>query len=149
MNGHNPPAGRSTPDRRGARPVSPNVSIESASPTGVDAAGHCLTAFFIPGLETDAAGAERFYDALRDEAEAGSGSVAHKRRIFRVACRRQGADQTIEVGDTAAVAGRTVIAILQVGREAYTIHCKDADDPSTLSMIEISRRTVYAVTDFD
>jgi len=115
----------------------------------VDAVGHCLTSFFIPGLETDAGAAERAYDDLRTEAESRSGSVAHKRRIFRVACRRQGADCTIGVGDSEAVDGRTVIAIFQLGRNAYMIHCRDPDDPSTLSTVEISRRTVYAVTDFD
>jgi hypothetical protein len=103
-----------------------------------------LTAFYIPGLESDPAAAERLYDDLRD----GSGGVAHKRRIIRVMCRRRGADCTIEVGDSSATDGRIVIAILQVGRDTYAIHCRDPDDPSQLSTIEISRRTVYAVTDF-
>jgi hypothetical protein len=107
-----------------------------------------LTAFFIPGLETDDAAAERIYDDLRTDAQA-SGGVAHKRRIVRIACRRQGADCTIEVGDSEGTDGRVVIAILQIGRDAYRVHCRDADDPSKLSAIEISRRAVYAVTDFD
>jgi len=108
-----------------------------------------LTAFFIPGMNGDGLAAERFYSDLREAAEAGAGTVAHKRRIFRVACRRQGADCTIEVGDPQAIAGRIVVAIFQLGRDVYTIHCRDVDDPSNLSTIEISRRTVYAVTDFD
>jgi len=112
-------------------------------------AGHVLTAFFVPGVEVDVADAERFYSDLREVAEAEVGGVAHKRRIFRIACRRQGADCTIEVGDPDAIAGRIVVAIFQLGRDSYTIHCQDADDPSSLSTIEISRRTVYAVTDFD
>jgi hypothetical protein len=118
-------------------------------PATVGAAGHGLTAFFIPGMETDVGVAERAYDDLRTDAESRSGSVAHKRRIFRVACRRQGADCTIAVGDSAAIDGRTVIAIFQLGRDSYMIHCRDTDDDSVLSTVEISRRTVYAVTDFD
>jgi len=108
-----------------------------------------LTAFFIPGMNGDGAAVERFYTDLREAAEAGLGSVAHKRRIFRVACRRQGVDCTIEVGDPQAIPGRIVVAIFQLGRGAYTIHCRDPDDQSNLSTIEISRRTVYDVTDFD
>jgi hypothetical protein len=107
-----------------------------------------LTAFFIPGMEADAAGAERFYDDLRESAQADLGGVAHKRRILAVACRRQGADCTIEVGGPEAGNGGVVVAILQVGRDAYTIHCQDPADPASVSMIAISRRTVYSVVDF-
>jgi hypothetical protein len=107
-----------------------------------------LTAFYIPGLESDPAAAERVYDDLRTAAQASSGGVAHKRRILRITCRRKGADCTIEVGDGSAIEGRIVVAILQVGRDTFTVHCRDPDDPSRLSTIEISRRTVYAVTDF-
>jgi hypothetical protein len=108
-----------------------------------------LTAFFIPGAEADGTEVERTYADLRDLAEAGSGGVAHKRRIFRVACRRRGADCTIEVGDPEALDGHTVIAIFQIGRDAYGILYRDPDHPSGLGTVEISRRTVYQVTDFD
>jgi hypothetical protein len=108
-----------------------------------------LTAFFIPGLETDVPAAERLYDDLRTHAQARAGGVPHKRRIFGIACRRQGADCTIEVGDSRATDGRVVMAILQVGRDGFTIHTRDPEDPSVEGMIEISRRTVYSVTDFD
>jgi len=108
-----------------------------------------LTPFFIPGMEADVGGAERVYDDLRTDAESRLGTVAHKRRISRIACRRNGADCTIGVGDSEAIEGRTVIAIFQLGRDAYMIHCRDPADPASLSTVEISRRTVYAVTDFD
>ena len=42
-----------------------------------------------------------------------------------------------------------MIAIFQLGRDAYVIHCRDPDDESLVTAVEISRRTVYAVTDFD
>jgi len=108
-----------------------------------------LTAFFVPGMNGDGVAAERFYTDLREAAEAAAGTVANKRRIFRVACRRQGADCTIEVGDPQSIPGRIVVAIFQLGRDAYTIHTRDLEDPSSLSTIEISRRTIYSVTDFD
>jgi hypothetical protein len=108
-----------------------------------------LTAFFIPGMEADVAGSERFYADLRETAEAGAGTVAHKRRILSIACRRQGADCTIEVGDAEPVDGRVVVAIFQLGRDGFTIHCRDSDESSGLRTIEISRRTVYAVKEFD
>jgi hypothetical protein len=114
-----------------------------------DAAGQRLTAFFIPGMNGDGVAAERFYSDLREAAEAGVGSVAHKRRIFQIACRRRGADCTIQVGDPQSIPDRIVVAIFQLGRDSYTIHCRDPEDPSNLQTIEISRRTVYAVTDFD
>jgi hypothetical protein len=108
-----------------------------------------LTAFFIPGMEADVVGSERFYEDLREAAEAGAGSVAHKRRIRSIACRRRGADCTIGVGDPEPVDGRVVVAIFQLGRDAFTVHCRDPDDSSQMRTIAISRRTVYAVTDFD
>jgi hypothetical protein len=109
--------------------------------------GHVLTPFFIPGLEGPEA--ERVYDDLRTEAESGSGMVAHKRRIHRVMCRRSGADTTIEVGAADLLDGQRVIAILQVGRELYTVHCEAPDDPGRRTTIELAKRTVYSVTDFD
>ena len=42
-----------------------------------------------------------------------------------------------------------MIAILQVGRELYTVHCDDPDEPGRTTTIELAKRTVYAVTDFD
>ncbi len=100
-------------------------------------------------MNGDGAAAERFYTDLREAAESAAGTIAHKRRILRIACRRQGADRTIEVGDPEAIPGRIVVAIFQLGRDSFTIHLRDPEDPSNLSTIAISRRTVYAVTDFD
>ncbi|MGI8803478.1 MAG: hypothetical protein ACR2KV_15155 [Solirubrobacteraceae bacterium] len=108
-----------------------------------------LTPFFIPGYETDEQGAERFYEDLRSQTEAASGMVAHKRRIHRVMCRRNGADTTIEVGSDQLLDGNRVIAILQVGRELYTVHCDDPDAPGRPTTVELTKKTVYAVTDFD
>ncbi len=108
-----------------------------------------MTPFFIPGYQDDQVGAERVYDDLRSRAEADSGMVAHKRRIHRVMCRRNGADTTIEVGSDDLLDGQRVVAILQVGRERYTVHCEDPNGGGGQTTIELAKRTVYAVTDFD
>jgi hypothetical protein len=118
----------------------------SSAPSGGDLD---LTSFFVPGYESDPSGAERLYDDLRTETESASGMVAHKRRIHRVMCRRSGADTTIEVGSEQLLDGHRVVAILQVGRELYTVHCDDPDEPGRTTTIELAKRTVYAVTDFD
>ncbi len=106
-----------------------------------------LTPFYIPGREGREA--ERIYDDLRAEAESESGMVAHKRRIHRVMCRRGGADTTIEVGAEDLLDAHRVLAILQVGRELYTVHLEDVAVPSQRRTIELAKRTVYAVDDFD
>ncbi len=106
-----------------------------------------LTSFFIPGL--DGAAAERAYDELREQTETASGQVAHKRRIHRLMCRRSGADTTIEVGSEDLLDGQRVIAILQVGRELYIVHCQDPADPNRTTTVELAKRTVYAVDDFE
>jgi len=106
-----------------------------------------LTSFFIPGH--DGPEAERVYDDLRERIEASSGMVAHKRRIHRVMCRRSGADTTIEVGSPELLDGNQVMAILQVGRELYTVHCEDPEHPGERTTVELAKRTVYAVVDFD
>lgn len=107
------------------------------------------TTFFIPRFENDRPEAERIYETLRADTNAQSDGVAHVRRIEHILCRRGGADRTIHVGDDDAIDGQTVIAILQVGRNAFTIHCEDSAVNGDRSSIEIARRTVYAAADFD
>lgn len=107
-----------------------------------------MTRFFIPRFEKDRAGAERVYDDLRASAEETSGEVAHRRRIQSIRYRRGGTDCTIDVGD-ADFDGRIVLAIFQVGRAAFTIHSESANGDHRRSAVEVSRRTVYDVTDFD
>lgn len=104
--------------------------------------------FFIPRYEKDRRGAERVYDDLRASAEETSGEVAHRRRIRSIRYRRGGTDCTIDVGDTDAD-GQIVIAIFQVGRAAFTIHSESANGDHQRNTVEVTRRTVYDVTDFD
>lgn len=107
-----------------------------------------MTHFFLPS-SADEAVAESEYGALRDQAEATTGLTSRNRRIQEIACRRDGRDCSLRVGEPDANDGRTVVAILQLGRDAYTVH-HVAGRPGPLTPLTVLRRTdVYSVTDFD
>jgi hypothetical protein len=104
-----------------------------------------VTAFFIPGcaggMETEQAYA-RIVAAAADGAEHPPRSV----RIFRLAFRHRGVDLEAEVGQPDPVDGRTVIAILDLGRESpYLIHCSAVG--GNLEQLLV-RKPVYSVTEF-
>jgi hypothetical protein len=108
-----------------------------------------LTRFFLPGRESKRVGTEAAYESLRAGVNDESGHGPHARRIQTMLCRRKGKDTKIVVGDSnEAIAGQTVVAILQVGRESYTIHC-EATASGRPSTIELDRHSVYSVSDFD
>ncbi len=102
-----------------------------------------MARFFIPPLDDGAPGAERAYRELRDRAEASTGAVSRERRIEGLLCRRSGHDCQLRVGELDAVNGQTVAAIIQVGRDAYTVHHVAVDPPVVLVSSEI-----YSVTEF-
>lgn len=109
-----------------------------------------MARFFIPGYEDKRVIAEAVYEGLRHEASDQTGQVAHPRRISTMLCRRGGHDCTIDVGDrNQAIEGQTVVAILQLGREAFTIHCESTEAHAAPSTIEMDRHSVYSVSDFD
>lgn len=104
--------------------------------------------FFIPLAPGDGPPAERAYRKLRDQAEACTGAISRERRIEGVQCRRSGRDCLLRVGELDAGNGRTVAAIIQVGRDTYTVHHL-ATDPSQLpDPIVLRHSDVYSVTDF-
>ena len=107
------------------------------------------TSFFVPGYENDAVAGEKAYQELREAAERQMGRVAHKRRIRRLQCRLDGHDRTIDVGDVGAIEGQIVTAILQMGRDAVAIQCLETAPDGRATTMEITRRTVYDLTDFD
>ena len=107
-----------------------------------------MARFFIPPLPDRSAAAEQAYGELRDQAEACTGAVARERRIEVVECRRSGRDCLLQVGEPDAATGLTVAAIIQVGRNTYTVHhvgvCEgEAPEPLVLQQTE-----VYSITDF-
>lgn len=107
-----------------------------------------MTRFFVPPLSASSTAMEQAYSELRDQAEACTGAIATKRRIELMQCRRSGRDCLLQVGETDAVTGRTVAAIIQLGRSTYTVHhvgryAGDSPEPVVLRQSE-----VYSITDF-
>jgi hypothetical protein len=107
-----------------------------------------MARFFLPPLARGGPLAERAYSELREQAEACTGAVSRERRIERVQCRRSGRDCLLLVGELDVGNGRTVAAIIQVGRSTYTVHHVgmrpgDCVEPTVLQQAE-----VYSVTDF-
>ena len=104
-----------------------------------------MTAFFVPnsapGTDTEVA-----YARIVAAAEAGTGHAARPIRIFQLSCRHEGADVEAEVGGPFPGDGRTVLAILDLGRESpYLIHCGSTGESVEQVLV---RKPVYSVTEF-
>jgi hypothetical protein len=104
--------------------------------------------FFIPPVAGDSSASERTYRELRDQAEACTGAISRERRIEGLLCRRSGRDTLLRVGDTDAGNGQTVTAIIQLGRDTYTVHHLDPGHGSQAAPLVLNRSEVYSVTDF-
>lgn len=104
--------------------------------------------FFIPPGADGGSTVERAYRELRDQAELCTGAASRERRIEGVLCRRSGRDTMLRVGDPDAGNGQTVAAIIQLGRDTYTVHHLDADSPRPPDPLVLHRSDVYSVIDF-
>jgi hypothetical protein len=105
-----------------------------------------MTTFFIPGLGRDEASNEDVYADFRRAAEARTGHQPRADRIFKLSCRRGGLDCEIEVGEPDPVVGRTVLAILDLGRShPYVVGCGSPSGPIEQIVVE---KPVYSVTEF-
>ncbi|HTU78253.1 MAG TPA: hypothetical protein VMF09_05780 [Solirubrobacteraceae bacterium] len=107
-----------------------------------------MTRFFLPSPK-GGAGVERVYSSLREQAEECTGSVSRDRRILEIECRRQGLDCRLRVGEPDAIDGRTVAAILQLGRDTYTVHHVPSEPGQSTAPTVLQRTEVYSVADFD
>lgn len=107
-----------------------------------------MAPFFIPLLSGGDAAAERAYRDLRDQAEVCTGGISRERRIERVLCRRSGRDCLLHVGELDPSNGRTVAAIIQLGRDTYTVHHLSADLDQPPQPMVLRQSEVYSVTDF-
>src|SRR5438309_9971559 len=105
-----------------------------------------MTRFFVPPLAQ--ADAERAYQALREHAEACTGACSRDRRIQEIECRHRGVDRRLRVGESDAGNGKIVEAILQLGRDTYTVHHAPSDQGPAVPTV-LQRTDVYCVTDFD
>jgi hypothetical protein len=107
-----------------------------------------MAAFFIPPLEDGAPSTEETYRELRDHAEACIGAVSRERRIEGVLCRRSGRDCQLRVGELDSGNGQTVAAIIQLGRDTYTVHHLDAGQGEPPDPLVLRQADVYMVTEF-
>jgi hypothetical protein len=105
-----------------------------------------MTRFFVPPPAHD--DAERAYQALREQAEACTGFSSRNRRIHEIECRHRGVDRRLRVGESDAGNGKVVEAILQLGRDVYTIHHVQSDGDDAAPTV-LQRTDVYSVTDFE
>jgi hypothetical protein len=108
-----------------------------------------MTPFFLPAPELDRLPPERAYAALREQAEACTGSVSRERRILEIECRHRGADRQLRVGECDVTNGRMIAAILQLGRDTYTVHHVDSEPGRPTTPTVLQRNEVYSVTEFD
>jgi hypothetical protein len=106
--------------------------------------------FFLPPLaDADGSSAsEQAYRELRDQAEVCTGEISRERRIEGLLCRRSGRDTLLVVGQPDAGNGQTVAAIIQVGRDTYTVHHLDTTPSGRSDPLVLHRSDVYSVTDF-
>jgi hypothetical protein len=107
-----------------------------------------MARFFIPPLPGRSPAAEDAYRELRDQAEACTGAVARSRRIELMQCRRSGRDCVLQVGEPDGATGRTVAAIIQVGRGTYTVHHVATHPGDSPEPIVLQQSDVYSITDF-
>jgi hypothetical protein len=107
-----------------------------------------MARFFVPSLIDGAPGAEQTYREMRDQAEACTGVASRERRIEGVLCRQSGRDCQLRVGELDSGNGQTVAAIIQVGRDTYTVHHLGAEAGRPSRPLVLHQSEVYKVTDF-
>jgi hypothetical protein len=106
-----------------------------------------MAAFFVPraaGLET----AESAHQALREQAEAYTGSSSSDRRIEQVDCRRSGRDCTLRVGEADSANGRTVTAIIQLARGICAVHHMPEQPGEPLKPTVLQKKEIYSIREF-
>jgi hypothetical protein len=98
-----------------------------------------MTAFFVPGTAVGEQ-SDRAYEDLRDRAELDAGRAPRSRRIYKLSCRRGGADCETCVGEH-DLTGEMVRAIFDVG-DRYAIYAAGGHEI-------VTKRQTYAVVEFD
>lgn len=98
-----------------------------------------MTAFFVPDTPAGEQ-SDRAYEDMRHHAEVDSGRAPRSRRIYKLSCRRGGADCEAKVGD-AEIFGGIVHAIFDVG-DRYVVYLPGGHET-------VAKRSTYAVVEFD
>jgi hypothetical protein len=107
-----------------------------------------MATFFLPLAPAGDTASEQAYRELREQAEECTGSHARDRRIHEIECRRRGRDCRLRVGESDAANGKVVSAIIQLGRDTYTVHHVPTEPGEPLAPTVLQRTDVYSVTDF-
>jgi hypothetical protein len=107
-----------------------------------------MAPFFLPLSPGGDTTAEQAYRELRELAEECTGSTSRERRIEEIECRRRGRDCLLRVGESDAANGRMVAAIIQLGRDTYTVHHVPMTPGEPLRPTVLQRSDIYSVTDF-
>jgi hypothetical protein len=98
-----------------------------------------MTRFFVPDTPAGAQ-SDRAYEDMRRHAELDSGRPPRSRRIYKLSCRRGGADRETCVGQE-DVTGGTVYAIFDIG-DRYAVYVRGGHEI-------VTKRQTYSVTEFD
>ena len=98
-----------------------------------------MTAFFVPGASLGEQ-ADQAYEDLRERAALEHDCPPRSRRIYKLSCRRAGADCETAVGED-DLSGATVHAIFDVG-DRYAIYAAGGHEI-------VTKRQTYAVVEFD
>ena len=107
-----------------------------------------MGSFFLPPEPDGAPAAERAYQELRGQAEVHTGAISRDRRIEGVMCRRLGRDCQLRVGEIDTGNGQVVAAIIQVGRDTFTVHHMGAEPDRPTAPLVLSQSEIYSITDF-
>jgi hypothetical protein len=98
-----------------------------------------MTAFFVPGTPIGEQ-SDRAYADLRRHAELDTGCPPRSKRIYKLSCRRGGADCETCVGDHELFGG-TVHAIFDVG-DRYVVYVPGGHEI-------VTKRQTYSIVEFD
>lgn len=74
--------------------------------------------------------------------------MSRERRIESILCRRSGRDCVLRVGEPDTGNQQTVTAIIQVGRDTYTVHHLATNPSQPADPLVLRRTDVYSITDF-
>lgn len=107
-----------------------------------------MTAFFIPGLNSDRHHVEHAYADMRRQLELDLGRPPSVRRILRLWTRRGSLDCITEVGRPDPLYGDTVIAIFDMGSHQPFVIWRQPDGVRD-GVRDILGPNAYSVSEFD
>ncbi len=108
-----------------------------------------MTAFFLPGVASDARAIESAYGEMRRKTELDMGRCPNSRRIVSLWTRRGGADFATQVGRRDPLRGGTVIAILDMGPHQPFVVWWQQESGSGDAVREVLGCNAYSVLEFD